>query len=254
MFICKYKIKCLHSSQMWLNFVIFHRSGLVKLTKLHTLNLSTNNLTTLEGAGLDKLTRLQCLSVENNRISSLAGLGHVTSLLELYIGNNSIKNIREIFQLKVRVTGFKAKFIIEPLFYWTTAHRYTREIPEPAPFLSRHGAQIGGIRVFPNNCDSPGAYVLQSEHESKHVWNAKWRVKIVDAFCLRMFPLVWSVKPKYPQFEPHAVADDAIAWGGIQGQGSPLYICDRATSTLYFCDCEWLVNRAIFMQSPYHEP
>ena len=28
-------------------------------------------------------------------------------------------------------------------------HRHTREIPEPAPFLSRHGAQIGGIRVFP---------------------------------------------------------------------------------------------------------
>ena len=97
------KGKCLFVSII--NFVVFHHSGLVKLTKLHTLNLSTNNLTTLEGAGLDKLTRLQCLSVENNRISSLAGLGQVTSLLELYIGNNSIKNIREIFQLKVRVTG-----------------------------------------------------------------------------------------------------------------------------------------------------
>ena len=28
-------------------------------------------------------------------------------------------------------------------------HRYTREIPEPVPFLSRHGAQIGGLLVFP---------------------------------------------------------------------------------------------------------
>ena len=27
-------------------------------------------------------------------------------------------------------------------------HRYTREIPEPTPFLSQHGAQIGGLRVF----------------------------------------------------------------------------------------------------------
>ena len=28
-------------------------------------------------------------------------------------------------------------------------HRYTPEIPEPAPSLSRHGAQFGGLRVFP---------------------------------------------------------------------------------------------------------
>ena len=28
-------------------------------------------------------------------------------------------------------------------------HKYTREIPEPAPFLSWHGSQIGSIRVFP---------------------------------------------------------------------------------------------------------
>ena len=27
-------------------------------------------------------------------------------------------------------------------------HRYTREIPEPAPSLSQHGAQIGGLRDF----------------------------------------------------------------------------------------------------------
>ena len=28
------------------------------------------------------------------------------------------------------------------------AHRYRLEIPEPAPSLFRHGARIGGIRVF----------------------------------------------------------------------------------------------------------
>ena len=32
---------------------------------------------------------------------------------------------------------------------YTKDHRYTRKIPEPAPFLSRHGAQIGGLWVFP---------------------------------------------------------------------------------------------------------
>ena len=41
-------------------------------------------------------------------------------------------------------------------------HRYTREIPAPAPFLSLHGAQIGGLRVFThhqNNRGLLGAYV-----------------------------------------------------------------------------------------------
>ena len=28
-------------------------------------------------------------------------------------------------------------------------HRYTIEIPEPAPFLSWHGAQIEGLWIFP---------------------------------------------------------------------------------------------------------
>ena len=28
-------------------------------------------------------------------------------------------------------------------------HRYRPEIPEPAPSLFLHGAQIGGIQVFP---------------------------------------------------------------------------------------------------------
>ena len=28
-------------------------------------------------------------------------------------------------------------------------HRYRSEIPEPAPSLFRHGAQIGGIPIFP---------------------------------------------------------------------------------------------------------
>ena len=31
----------------------------------------------------------------------------------------------------------------------TSYHRHTREIPEPAPSWFMHGAQIGGLRVFP---------------------------------------------------------------------------------------------------------
>ncbi|XP_022094850.1 leucine-rich repeat-containing protein 9-like [Acanthaster planci] len=79
---------------------IYKLEGISKLTKLHTLNLSFNNICTLEGAGFDRLTQLQCLTISNNRIGSLNGLAHVMSLLELYIGNNLIQNIREIFSLK----------------------------------------------------------------------------------------------------------------------------------------------------------
>ena len=45
--------------------------------------------------------------------------------------------------------------------------------------------------------------ILQSEHEDKHAWNTTWCAKIMDVFCLRLFPRVWSAKPKYPQFELH---------------------------------------------------
>ena len=31
----------------------------------------------------------------------------------------------------------------------SVTHRYTPEIPEPAPSWSRHGARFGGLRVFP---------------------------------------------------------------------------------------------------------
>ena len=49
--------------------------------------------------------------------------------------------------------------------FFFNIHKYTPEIPEPAPSLSRHGAQIGGLRVFyrnQNNCGLLGAYVTAS--------------------------------------------------------------------------------------------
>ncbi|XP_033624638.1 leucine-rich repeat-containing protein 9-like [Asterias rubens] len=79
---------------------IYKLEGIGKLSKLHTLNLSCNNISSIEASGLERLTQLQCLALSNNRISSLTGIAQVLSLLELYIGNNYIKNMREVFNLK----------------------------------------------------------------------------------------------------------------------------------------------------------
>ena len=43
--------------------------------------------------------------------------------------------------------------------------------------------------------------LLWSEREDKHAWSAVRHVKIVEAFCLHLFPPVWSAKPEYPQLE-----------------------------------------------------
>ena len=40
------------------------------------------------------------LSLEDNEVTSLAGLGKVTSLMELYIGNNRLAALREVACLK----------------------------------------------------------------------------------------------------------------------------------------------------------
>ena len=78
-------------------------------------------------------------------------------------------------------------------------HSYTREIPEPAPFLSRPGAQIGGVQVFPlnqNNSGSSGVYVtyiycsLSAKINTRK--NAARCSKIMDAFALHLFLLVIS--------------------------------------------------------------
>ena len=60
------------------------------------------------------------------------------------------------------VNSPRKKYVeVEPQIHWNEiliqrnevlnilySHKYTREIPESAPFLYRHGAQIGGLRVF----------------------------------------------------------------------------------------------------------
>ena len=81
-------------------------------------------------------------------------------------------------------------------------NRYRREIPEPALFLSWHGAQIGGLWVFPIIKILVGfirhLHLLVSEHEDKYVQNAAWHAKIMDAFILHLFLGVWSTKTQRP--------------------------------------------------------
>ena len=75
------------------------------------------------------------------------------------------------------------------------------EILEPAPSVSQHKAPIGDIWAFSydqSNRDLSGAYVLWSERKDKHAWNATRHPKIMDSFCLHLFPhvrLAWAWIP-----------------------------------------------------------
>ncbi|KAK3738851.1 hypothetical protein QZH41_015070 [Actinostola sp. cb2023] len=76
--------------------------GLSRNSKLQWLNIRHNNLSNLDTGMLERLPELCHLSIENNCIRSLRGLQHcVLEIQELYIGNNDISNIREIFTLKL---------------------------------------------------------------------------------------------------------------------------------------------------------
>ena len=98
---------------------------------------------------------------------------------------------------------------------WGCKHRYTREIPEPAPFLSRHGAQIGGVRVFsvikiivvrqvhisPASTAVCGLKInmCKMPHGARRLWT--------HLFCICFCVCDWQ-KPKDPQFDPHIMADN----------------------------------------------
>ena len=93
--------------------------------------------------------------------------------------------------------------------FLSPVHRYTREIPEPAPFLPRHGAQIGGIQVFPTIkiivihqvhiycCLSVKINARETPHGAQRSWTN------FVCVCFRMCGRTGRQKPKYPQFEPH---------------------------------------------------
>ena len=88
-------------------------------------------------------------------------------------------------------------------------HRYTPEIPEPAPSLSRHGAQIGELQVFScyqNNRGSSGAYALHllwAECEDKTYVKRRMAWEDVDALVLHFFYVCGWQKPEDTQIEPH---------------------------------------------------
>ena len=86
--------------------------------------------------------------------------------------------------------------------------RYRPEIPEPAPSLSQHGFQLGysSFSCYQNNHDSSGVYVLRSERENKHTWDAAQCVKIVNTFCLRLFPCLWLAKIWIPPIGDVAIS------------------------------------------------
>ncbi len=86
--------------------------GIENLSSLRRLNVSNNEITDFEGQILTNLTRLSYLAIDHNRLHSLAKLGRCLTLIELYAGNNWIKNIRDIFHLKVQKTLFSVLFIL----------------------------------------------------------------------------------------------------------------------------------------------
>ena len=125
----------------------------------------------------------------------------------------------------VDIRGFGNKLFIYKIHSSTASlcqhniHRYTREIPEPAPFLSRHGAQIGGCQVLPvikitvvcQICMSPTSTavcgVKISTRKMPHGARGSWTHLICICFCA-----YGQQNPEDPQFEP--MADNAIRQGG----------------------------------------
>ena len=87
-------------------------------------------------------------------------------------------------------------------------HKYTREIPEPAPYLSRHWGYSCFFRDQ-NNRDSSGAYVLWSKREinmreTPHGVRRSWTY-----FVCVCFLGVWSAKTRVPPIWA-PMADNAV--------------------------------------------
>ena len=92
---------CVNLEELCLdNNCISKIEGLSKLVKLKRLSLSNNVITQVDTLSTYALTSLYYLSVESNRINSLLPFHKNTTLMELYLGNNEIANIREVFHLK----------------------------------------------------------------------------------------------------------------------------------------------------------
>ena len=135
-------------------------------------------------------------------------------------------------------------------------HRYTREIPEPAPSLYRHGAQIGGLRVFPV-IKITMVHQVHMSPASTAVWAwtcVKLRTASKDSGCICFtFAFAWVVGKNMKTSNLSPMADDTITRGGIRGLGSPLYICgvlsclglckDMCTNTHHHICTNWIPKK-----------
>jgi Leucine-rich repeat (LRR) protein len=81
-------------------------TGVGDLISLSRLNVSKNVITDIDESAISKLPRLSYLAIDHNRLHSLEKLKSCLTLIELYAGNNLLKNIRDIFHLKVRPKFF----------------------------------------------------------------------------------------------------------------------------------------------------
>ena len=102
------------------------------------------------------------------------------------------------------------------------------QIPEPVPSLSPHGAPFGGVWGFLEIKITVICQVQMyccSELEDKHAWNAAWRTKVEDAFCLYLFPCVWLAENPFipPIGAPWLTSP--LPRGGVGVLWSPFYTC-----------------------------
>lgn len=82
------------------NNCIYKIEGVGSLVNLRRLSLCDNFLTVIDSSQLDKLTHLHYLALDANKIQTMAGLQKVRSLIELYVSQNRIGNLRDILFLK----------------------------------------------------------------------------------------------------------------------------------------------------------
>ncbi|WJX40818.1 hypothetical protein P8452_28254 [Trifolium repens] len=84
------------------NFIVHITPGFLP-KGLHTLNLSRNKISTIEG--LRELTRLRVLDLSYNRISRIGqGLSNCTPVKELYLVGNKISDVEGLHRL-LKLTG-----------------------------------------------------------------------------------------------------------------------------------------------------
>ncbi|CAK7347155.1 unnamed protein product [Dovyalis caffra] len=91
------RFSSLRSVNLSNNFIVHITPGLLP-KGLHTLNLSRNKISTIEG--LRELTRLRVLDLSYNRISRIGqGLSNCTIIKELYLAGNKISDVEGLHRL-----------------------------------------------------------------------------------------------------------------------------------------------------------